>query len=146
MKRQLEHFKQGIRGGNPEDALGASMVGMAATLPTAEAVNNVLAHIETLPDTPAAHTINGDTKRGKKLYETCMYCHGMEAQGVWSTNAPRLAGMNDWYLVRQLDNFKKGVRGSHEMDAFGPQMKMMARVLRDDKAVTDLVAYINTLD
>ena len=54
--------------------------------------------------------------------------------------------MSDWYLARQLSNFKSGVRGSHPQDFHGGQMVFMARTLADEQAINDLVAYINTLE
>ena len=33
-------------------------------------------------------------------------------QGAQATNAPRLKGMSDWYLVTQLKNFHQGIRGA----------------------------------
>ena len=60
-------------------------------------------------------------------------------------NAPRAAGMDDWYLVSQLQNFKDGIRGGHPQDRYGEQMAFMARTLVGDSAIDDVVAYINTL-
>ena len=60
-------------------------------------------------------------------------------------NAPRLSGISDWYLVRQLSNFKSGIRGIHPADTFGAQMSWMTTVLPDEAAINDVVAYINTL-
>ena len=60
-------------------------------------------------------------------------------------NAPRLAGVNDWYLVRQLENFKEGIRGVHTTDAGGRQMAMVSNMLSDQQAIRDVVAYINSL-
>ena len=45
----------------------------------------------------------------------------------------------------QLNNFKRRIRGGHEQDLHGAQMVAMARILVDDQAVNDIVAYINTL-
>ena len=78
---------------------------------------NVLAYIASLPSNPPPVTVSGgDAERGRDLYFTCSTCHGSQGQGRWGTNAPRLAGMNDWYLERQLHYFKHGVRGSHPDD------------------------------
>jgi hypothetical protein len=52
--------------------------------------------------------------------------------------------MSDWYLARQLKNFRSGIRGAHEQDFYGAQMAAMARVLIDERAPDDIVAYINT--
>ena len=118
---------------------------MAATLASEAAVDNVVAYIQTLPDEPAPQTIEGDVANGERLYTVCAYCHGSAGQGVQALNAPRAAGMSDWYLARQLQNFKDGVRGSHPTDFYGFQMGFMANVLHDEQAIDDLVAYINTL-
>jgi len=53
--------------------------------------------------------------------------------------------MSDWYLVTQLKNFQRGIRGAQPKDMYGPQMISMAAILTDDQATNDLVAYINTL-
>ena len=67
-------------------------------------------------------------------------------QGIWALNAPRLTDMSDWYLVRQLENFQHGVRGTHRQDYYGWQMATMADSLKDERSINDVVAYINTLD
>ena len=91
-------------------------------------------------------TVIGDVDHGEDIYGTCAYCHGADGSGTQALNAPRQAGMSDWYLVTQLKNFKQGIRGQHPQDGYGPQMGMMANILPDDRAITDLVAYINTLE
>jgi cytochrome c oxidase subunit 2 len=53
--------------------------------------------------------------------------------------------MSDWYLVRQLGNFRDRIRGAHDADIYGDQMYMLAASLRDERAINDVVAYINTL-
>ena len=143
--RQIENYKKGARGAHEDDTYGRQMAPMAATLPTPQAIANVAAYIGTLPDEPAPTTIEGDAVRGKKLYATCAYCHGDQGQGVQAMNAPRFAGMSDWYLARQLENFRDGIRGSHRSDYYGFQMGLMSKALKDENAVNDLVAYINTL-
>jgi cytochrome c oxidase subunit 2 len=145
LKRQLMNYKTGARGAHEDDLYGQQMAPMAATLANESAVDNVVAHILTLPDVPPAATIEGDTTRGAQLYNVCAYCHGNDGLGVQAMNAPRAAGMSDWYLARQLQNFQKGVRGAHPTDYYGKQMGFMANILEDDQAIDDLVAYINTL-
>ena len=75
---------------------------------------------------------------------TCAACHGADGRGIAATNAPRLKGMSDWYLVTQLKNFRDGVRGGHPQDLYGAQMALMAAMLTDDRAIDDLAAYIST--
>jgi len=145
LKRQIQNYKTGLRGAHEGDTFGRSMVGMVGTLPDEAAIDNVVAYIRTFPDAAPATTIEGDTSHGEKLYAVCAYCHGKDGSGVQATNAPRLAGMSDWYLARQLDYFKNDIRGSHRQDFYGFQMGLMGRMLHDDQAVKDIVAYINTL-
>ena len=144
MKQQLKNYKLGRRGSHDDDEYGKQMAPMAATLYNDELVDNVLAYIGTLPDTPAEKKIEGDVEHGAELYVICANCHGADGQGI-RMNAPRQAGMDDWYLERQLKNFKSGVRGAHPQDLSGKQMGFMARTLHDDQAIRDVVAYINTL-
>jgi len=145
LKRQILAYKKGHRGTHEDDVYGKQMAPMAATLVDETAINNVAAYIQTLPDEPPPQTIQGDVNHGAKLYRVCSYCHGADGMGNQALNAPRTAGMTDWYVARQLQNFKDGVRGSHLQDYYGMQMGFMGRILKDEQAINDLVAYINTL-
>jgi cytochrome c oxidase subunit 2 len=142
---QLRHFKQGIRGASDKDIYAKQMIPMAATLADDTAISNVVAYINSLPDERPPSTLVGDPDRGKSLYTTCAACHGTAGQGIWSTKAPRLAHMSDWYLARQLHNFQQGIRGAHPQDFTGAQMVLMAKILPDDRAINDLLAYIHTM-
>jgi cytochrome c oxidase subunit 2 len=146
LQRQLKYFKQGIRGTHERDVHGKTMAAMAATLADATAIANVSAFIGTLPVKSAPTTVNGDPGGGRRLYEsTCSTCHGPDGRGVQATNAPALKGMNDWYLVTQLNNFRQGIRGSHPQDVYGSQMALMSATVGGEQAIKDLVAYINSL-
>jgi cytochrome c oxidase subunit 2 len=145
LKRELENFKHGLRGTQDRDTFGKMMAPMAATLPDAAAIDNVVAYIRTLPDNPAPQTVNGNAGDGQRLYDTCAACHGAGGLGAQATNAPRLKGMSDWYLVTQLKNFHQGIRGGPSGDLYGQQMASMAANLPDEAAIRNLVAYINTL-
>ena len=145
LKRQIMNYKRGLRGTQEGDTLGQQMIGMVAMLADEQAVDNVVAHIATFPDNPPSTTVEGDTGAGAGEYRICAYCHGKDGQGVQALNAPRLAGMSDWYLERQLHSFRNDVRGSHPQDYYGFQMGLMGQSLYDEQAMKDLVAYINTL-
>jgi cytochrome c oxidase subunit II len=144
LKRQLNYFKSGARGAHDKDVYGKQMAPMAATLADDAAIANVIAYIGTLPDKPAPATVEGDAKYGQKSFVTCAACHGSDGRGNQAMNAPRLAGMSDWYLVTQLNNFKHGVRGANRKDMYGSQMASMAAILANDRAIDNLVSYINT--
>jgi len=143
LARQLKQFKQGARGTHEKDVFGKMMAPMAATLADDKAMADVVAYIATLQDTPAAPTIQGNVNTGRQRYETCAACHGAQGQGIAATNAPRLKGMSDWYMARQLKNFKDGVRGAHPQDIHGGQMALVSGMLSDDAAIGDVLAYIN---
>lgn len=87
----------------------------------------------------------GDPERGKSLYATCGACHGPNGEGMKALNAPALAGMEPWYVVRQLKNFKQGIRGTDPKDTYGMQMAPMAQTLPDEQAMEDVAAYIESL-
>jgi cytochrome c oxidase subunit II len=145
LSRQVHYFKQGLRGGAPgADEIASQMAAIAQSLDAAT-IDNVVAYIATLPDSPAHSTIRGDAAAGASNYTTCAYCHGARGQGSWSTNAPPLAGMSDWYLARQLQQFRQGHRGRHAQDFHGAQMARMSSVVEEGEATNDLLAYINTL-
>src|SRR5690606_9497148 len=99
--------------------------------------------------TLAALSVTGavaqDAERGKTLYATCGACHGPNGEGMEALNAPALAGQESWYTIRQLQNFKSGVRGSNPKDIYGMQMAPMAQTLPDDQAIADVAAYIQSL-
>ena len=144
LEGQLRNFKAGLRGTHEKDTFGKMMAPMAATLADDAAVANVVAYIASLPDTPAAATLQGNIDKGRSRYATCAACHGGDGGGIAATHAPRLRGMSDWYLARQLKNFKDGVRGAHAQDAYGGQMALVAGMLRDDAAIGDVLAYVNS--
>jgi cytochrome c oxidase subunit 2 len=118
---------------------------MAMVVTDPATLDNLIAYIGTFPDQPAAPRIEGDAAAGQSAYAVCAACHGPAAAGMEQMGGPRLAGQDDWYLVRQLKNYQQGLRGYDAKDIFGNQMKPMASTLAGDKAINDLVAYLNTL-
>jgi len=143
--RQLANFKSGIRGSHEKDIYGQQMRPMALILSNDQAFADVAAYIETLKGSASALTIQGDAAAGKTSYAVCASCHGLNGEGNKALNAPTIAGQQDWYIVRQLQNFKKGIRGADSNDSYGQQMRPMAMILADDAAINNVAAYISTL-
>jgi cytochrome c oxidase subunit 2 len=139
--RQLQNFKQGVR---DKEQFAPQMDAFATTLDDT-AMRNVVAYINSLPDVQPQATVSGNPAKGAEHYETCAYCHGGSGEGVWSTNAPRLSHMDDWYMKRQLQNFQQGLRGSHPQDFSGAQMAAMAKTLGDDAAIDDVLKHIDSM-
>jgi len=142
--RQLMNFHKGIRGYLPEDTLGVQMAAMAKTLKDSMAVADVVAYIKTLPPVTLPAIITGDIKKGERAYQSiCGSCHGPGAVGNEAMNAPRLNGVDDWYLKQQIIKFKKSIRGAHAADTYGAQMIPMVASLTDEQ-VHDVIAYIRS--
>lgn len=85
-----------------------------------------------------------DVDRGKAYYTTCAACHNLNGEGNAGMHAPGLTVLGDEYLVRQLRNFRNGIRGGIE-DFYGWQMNGRAKALSGDRAVRDVAAYIESL-
>lgn len=145
LERQLRYYQQGVRGAHEDDNYGQQMAAMANTVSGDTAIRNLAAYIESLPAVDAEATVEGSARRGAGHYRTCSSCHGASGQGNYALQAPRLAGQQDWYLKRQLEYFRKGIRGTHKEDNYGHQMVLMARSLQGERSIDDLLAYVNTL-
>lgn len=145
--KQMQLFQNDARGSAPGDMHGMQMAAMAKgpQLAGDEALQNLAAYIGTFKNEKPAPTVSGDVAAGKALYAPCAACHGQQAEGIEAMAGPRLAGQNDWYMVNQLKKFRDGQRGYHDMDHGGRQMRPMVSTLPDDKAINDVVAYINSL-
>ncbi|HYJ40314.1 MAG TPA: c-type cytochrome [Steroidobacteraceae bacterium] len=145
LARQLENFASGARGTPAEDAPGHEMGPVGMRLKAEGTLDAAVQFIGKLDSKRPAPTITGDVAHGKKLYENCASCHGAKGEGNASLNSPALAARSDWYLVAQLVNYQKGLRGTDERDTYGAQMRAIVTTLPDEKAIKDVVAYINTL-
>jgi len=73
----------------------------------------------------------------------CFTCHGTDGMGSEGIQAPRLAGMEPWYLKRQLELFRAGGRGKHPSDIEGMEMQPMAVILTDEN-IADIIDWAGT--
>jgi len=144
VENQLRAFRKGWRGKHEMDLIGMEMQPMAAAL-SDEQVKEVSAFVSTTRSDAPPSTIDGDADKGRTHYSTCAACHGVRGEGNIALGSPALTGLNDWYLVTQLRNFRDGTRGSHAGDTYGMQMRASTRLLPDDEAIQDVVTYISTL-
>lgn len=133
------------------------MSAIAKALPNEQAINDVAAYIVTLEAnySPRIET-SGNPAKGEEIFLHCSQCHGAKGQGinkVYTRNppslhppAPKLSGQHDWYLTRQIQNFKSRIRGSHLEDKEGTQCRIRGLVnLSRDEDIKNVVAYIKTL-
>jgi len=78
----------------------------------------------------------GDAAAGKRKALACQTCHGLDGLSKLP-EAPNLAGQPEPYLVKALDEFRKGVR-KNEM------MSIVAQSL-SDADIADLAAYYTAI-
>jgi cytochrome c553 len=83
----------------------------------------------------AAHA--GDPAAGRAKAVACQACHGLDGLSKLP-EAPNLAGQPEAYLVKALDEFRRGVR-KNEM------MSIAAQALKDAD-VADLAAYYASIE
>ena len=145
LMRQLWDFKKGNRGAKEGDLAGAQMRPMAMGLADGVAIAKVSAYIASLPATTPAATIEGDTALGRKQYiSKCGACHGGDAWGNEALYTPRLTMIGDAYMIRQVANFRSGVRGAFADAVYGQQMAMIAKTVSEEE-LRDIAAYLNEL-
>lgn len=143
--KQLETFASGGRGKHPDDDAGNRMRPMARTL-NGDDVKVVAAYVAALSPVSPPTTLDGVADRGKTYFATCLACHGADGNGNAAVHAPTLKISNDWYLLRQLQNFKNKIRASDPAkDPIGMMMAPMAMTLPDEQAMKDVIAYIQSL-
>ena len=143
LTRQLWDFRDGRRGKEPGDTTGAQMLPMASVLPDGDAIASVAAFIAAMPAARPAATVEGDVINGQKLFTSkCGACHGGHGWGNEALFTPRLTVIGDWYLIRQVNNFKESMRGVHKDAKYGKQMAMMAKTVSDEE-LNDIAAFLN---
>jgi len=143
--RQLRNFRTGARGAAEDDLYGGQMARMAEQLWDDGEVRAVARYVSSLPASVPGRSVRGKASRGEPAFAPCAACHGMHAEGNADLGAPPLAGLDDWYVVEQLQAFRSGLRGAHADDTFGQQMRAAAGLPPDDQALADLAAYLGTL-
>jgi len=81
---------------------------------------------------------DGDPARGNELRGECSDCHGED--GLGDEEYPRLAGLDEIYLLEQMILIKKGERSE--------KAEMMSWFFEDlvEQDLADLAAYYASLD
>jgi cytochrome c553 len=86
-----------------------------------------------------------DVERGAEIYQLCTQCHMSNGEGNPVALAPALAGLEPWWISKQLAQFKAGVRGLHPDDTGGLRMYPMSQTLKTDADIANVTAYVATL-
>lgn len=74
----------------------------------------------------------------------CQSCHGYQFQGNKDLNAPAIAGLSQWYLYRQLLNYKNGIRVTNPEDILGQTMQLSILNISNAE-LNALAAYISKI-
>ena len=74
-------------------------------------------------------------------YAFCTVCHGAHGNGNPAINAPKIAGIERWYLKQQLASFRAGLRGTKPTDEPGMEMQPVG-VQLDDAAIEAVATYV----
>jgi len=83
---------------------------------------------------------SADLANGKKLFKSCTLCHGAVGQGVKGGDFPKIGGLPEYYLNRQIKLFT-------EEERFNPAMVTIGQLDRmSDKEKKDLTSYIASID
>lgn len=79
---------------------------------------------------------------GKALYaeKTCSACHGKDANKPLMPDYPKIAGQNEAYMVKQMNDIKSGARANGNSAAMKGVM-----VLVSDQDIKDIAAYVSKL-
>jgi len=75
----------------------------------------------------------------------CSPCHGRSGEGYASEFSPKLSGQEDWYLSRQLANFRNDLRGNHDSERWAKQMNFHIKDFAPAQ-LDNFVSYIRTLE
>ena len=144
---QLKKFSNGARGAHKDDIIGLKMRPMARTLKGDQEIAAVAEFVANMKPPKLQDTIKGSVIAGEQVYAPCLACHGPDGMGVKDLvpPAPPLLYSNDWYLKRQLENFKAGRRGyDAAKDLGGAAMRPMAMMLSEE-AMNNVIVYIRAL-
>lgn len=144
LERQLRHFRDGQRGTHTEDTAGQTMRAMALPL-TDKMIATVSAYLFGLPEPVLFTEKEFAGFRGRGLYSGCASCHGAGGEGYPDLGAPKLTQQHSWYLRAQIDNFRKGLRGTHKEDERGQQMRLMAESIHSEADIDSLIKHITGL-
>jgi len=79
----------------------------------------------------------GDADRGQSRARACVGCHAPDGSGNPAAGFPRLAGLNEAYLAKQMHDYKDGTRAN-------PMMRNIVRNM-DDETIQDVAAYYAAL-
>ncbi len=82
---------------------------------------------------------------GPLFVGACSPCHAPNGGGYQSEFSPKISGQEDWYLSRQLLNFRNDLRGDHDDERWAKQMNFHIKDFSPTQ-LQSFVDYIGTLE
>ena len=83
-----------------------------------------------------------DATHGEQLFAHCMRCHSGDGGGTVEGSVPRIAGQHYRVLVRQIIDFRRGVRWDFRMEGVAKSHAALPG-LQD---IADVASYVSTLE
>ena len=87
----------------------------------------------------------GGGPRGHLYVGACSPCHGTSGEGYAGEQSPKISGQQEWYLARQLLNFKNDLRGAHDSERWAKQMNFHVKDFTQAQ-LDSFVGYVLTLE
>jgi cytochrome c553 len=141
---QVKRFRDGLRGAEKSEKDVYFMHRETVELPD-DLFRDLAKLVAAMKPRQPTPTLAGDAERGAKLYaKHCAACHGPKAEGIAAKGAPPLTVFQDWYIVEQINRFKRGKRKADPQHAESVQMHSMAKWLWQERDVRDLAAFVTT--
>jgi len=141
---QLKKFRSRLRGGHEKDLTGSQMHAVAMSLNEVQ-IKEAASAIAQMPLHATQNTLKGDAAKGMYIYmDYCMACHRYNGSGEVAFRSGQLVGLQDWYMLGQLEKFRAGIRGADRKDEDGIKMREVAVRLKD-RDLTNVLAYIAQL-
>ncbi len=143
LARQMRNYRDGLRGHRLNDLIGRQMSLIATIWEEDRQIDELAAYIASMERKKPLATLPPPVGDAEALYAPCKGCHGSQAEGL-KIEGLAMAWLDDWYIKRQLKNFRDGIRGYDERDVPGLQMGAAASELTDLE-IDKLASFIATL-
>ena len=142
---QIEKYRKGLRGGTVESEDNVYYMHRETVELDDELFRDLAKYVAALPPRQTVHSVMGDISRGQHLFANlCAECHGTAAEGNAAKESPPLHGFQDWYLLAQINRFKRGARKADPQNADSVAMHAMAKRLWRTRDVRSIAAFIVT--
>lgn len=96
-----------------------------------------------LAATAVCHAASESPPATASDYGFCTVCHGAQGNGNPAIQAPKIAGIQPWYLKQELERFRGKLRGTRSGDVTGMEMQPVAMQLNDE-AIEAVAVYVSS--